>query len=116
MFTLIIGLPNSGKTSYSNNYENVIHADNYKTKEVKEFVSKADGDIVVEGIYILRSDREPLIKSYNGLKKCVVMDTHVDVCISRENRGRFPNLVTGMNEWFEIPTFDEGWDIIEIRR
>lgn len=115
MIVLIIGLPNAGKTTYSERFENVLHLDDFppsKFLNCNEAVRKAVDDVVVEGIYNLRCRRERLLEAYqgNGRKVCIWIDTPADVCVGRENRGRHEQVVRA--HLFQPPTYDEGWDEI----
>ena len=113
MVTLIIGLPNSGKTTYSRKYENVIHLDE-EGRRIFEAVEKSKGDIVIEGIFILRSMREKLLKSYkgDGKKVCIWLDISPEECERRENRNRGAYMIWNCFNAFEPPTLEEGWDEI----
>lgn len=115
--TLICGLPNAGKTTYSQRYPDVIHLDDFprnKFLNCNAFVSTQD-DCVVEGIYNLRCRRLKLLEAYHGNapRICIWIDTPLDVCIQRESRGRPQSVVKSP---FQPPTLDEGWDEIRIVR
>lgn len=114
----IIGLPNAGKTTYSTRYDNVLHTDALKPKARWSDIEKAmDDSLVVDGVFFSRRTREKLLALADGCKKtCIWLDTPVDVCINRENRGRHHSLVEVLHMRFEPPTLDEGWDeIIRIK-
>lgn len=117
MVTLICGLPNSGKTTYSRKYDNVIHLDDVGHK-VFDAVKESNDDVVVEGIFILRSTRTKLLKAYNGDGKriCVWLDVSPEECERRENRNRAKYAIWNCHSVFEPPTLDEGWDEIIIIR
>lgn len=117
MVTLICGLSNSGKTTFSEQYGNVIHLDDYG-RRINEVVSEATGDIVVEGVFVLRHMRKKLLESYRGTgrKVCIWLDVSPDVCEAREDRGRPTALIWNCYNALEPPTYEEGWDeIIAIR-
>ena len=53
---LIIGIPNSGKTTYSENFEKVIHYDNFKLTTLDRHIQiltliKNNDNICIEGVY-----------------------------------------------------------------
>lgn len=116
--TLICGLPNAGKTTYSERFGKVLHLDDFprsKFLNCNKAVAEAEGDITVEGIYNLRVRRKLLIEAMGERtpKVCIWLDTPIEECISRENRGRPKGIITSP---IEPPTFDEGWDEIIIVR
>ena len=117
---LICGLPNAGKTTFSQRYENVIHFDEVKggrhrRDKVIEMVS-ADNDLVVEGVYDKAKDRKHLAETSKAKNTCIWLDVSVDECLKRESkyRQRGEHLVIWCAESFEPPTLDEGWDEIII--
>ena len=101
------------KTTYSEKYENVIHLDE-EGRRIFETVEKSEGDIVIEGIFILRSMREKLLKSYkgDGKKVCIWLDISPEECERRENRNRGAYMIWNCFNAFEPPTLEEGWDEI----
>ena len=112
MMTLICGHSRAGKTTYSQRYEcEVLHFDaicNYQT--IIDQVRKADGDIVVEGIYFDPRNRANLCKAYNGKTVCILIDTPTEVRAKRMGRKilhPYP---------FGVPTYEEGWDEIVVIR
>jgi len=117
---LIIGLPNSGKTTYSQQFENVLHLDDFspgKFLNCNEAVRRSDGDVVVEGIYNSRCRRLKLLEACEGRtpKICVWIDTPYEVCQERERQGRQRSGVMEHSH-LEPPTLAEGWDEIRIVR
>ena len=126
MLTLICGLPNAGKTTYSARYKNALHYDDYRDYPTKadrvasfnRIASEADGDICCEGIYNTAEMRKSLVKACagNSPKICIWLDVSVGECIKRENRGRPKGVVKLQAKRFEPPTLDEGWDEIIIIR
>ena len=121
MLTLICGIPNSGKTTYSKKFENVVHLDEVEpvngsyTEGVRVLVSETLGDICVEGLYCTSRDRKKLLDKYHGERtKCIWIDTPLDVCISREDRDRATVLIRNCAQIFEPPAYDEGWNEIQV--
>ena len=118
MLTLICGLPNAGKTTFSKRYDNVIHLDDVRpqgkapTKVIHDMVAE-QGDVCVEGTYLVARQRRELANAYKGeWKVCIWLDTPLEECIARENRGRSKSLFHIGHEAFEPPTLSEGWDEI----
>lgn len=116
---LIIGIPNSGKTTYSSQFENVIHFDDVKgtNKQMREWVLDAvqkDNGLCVEGVYADPVDRKKLVEASNEKNTCIWLDTPLDVCLKREQEGRnrSDHLVIWAAEDFKPPTYEEGWDEI----
>lgn len=117
MFILICGLPNAGKTTYSQNFENVLHIDEICFNQIiLDKLSKKNNnkDIVVEGIYGSSSSRQKLIKAYQGWTKCIFLDVPIEEIIRREDRGRAEFILRSAAKHFTPPTYDEGWDEIEV--
>ena len=115
MLTLICGIPNAGKTTFSERgSRSVVHLDDTEGRHraVKEMVSQADGDITVEGVYLHHAQRRELAQAYKGSALCIWLDTPLDVCIAREDRGRGTLITRNCAKLFEPPTLDEGWDEI----
>lgn len=117
MFTLVCGIPNSGKTTFSNRWSgSVVHLDDtegrHRLKTALEMVREAEGDICVEGVYLHHAQRRELAQAYRGAKLCIWLDTPLDVCIAREDRGRGTLITRNCAALFEPPTLDEGWDEI----
>jgi hypothetical protein len=110
MLTLICGLPRAGKTTYSQQFKDVIHLDTSGAyKGVLHKVKYLSGDIIVEGVYRLKYERNKLINTYNTDKyKCIWLNTPDKIRRSRD----------GWDKWcdkpFEPPTLEEGWDEIII--
>ena len=121
MFTLICGIPNAGKTTYSSQFKNVIHMDeiipkkkNLAYEEVCDMIAKSNDDIYVEGVFTASHIRKQLCDAYNGRKICIWLNTSVDECIAREDRQRATFIIRNCAEFFSPPTFKEGWDEIII--
>lgn len=116
MLILICGIPNAGKTTYSQKYNNVIHLDDViRTSVICEMVARED-DVCVEGVFVDARRRKKIAEVYEGKKICIWLDTPEDVCISRESRNRSEGLIKCCSQSFEPPTLDEGWDEIIIIR
>lgn len=121
MITLICGLPNAGKTTYSSSHANVIHFDE-ASRNGDQFVncnrtaSKVQGDVCVEGIYNSARRRKQLLEAckHQDRKVCIWLDTPLEECIEREKSYRKrPTGIVHAHYWsFEPPTLDEGWDEI----
>lgn len=119
MIILICGLPNAGKTTYSAQFETVVHLDDFHQsyRQCNAEALKCDGDVCVEGIYNKRKQREEFLEAFSerpGPKVCIWLDTDIEECCRRENRGRSPNLPHVYAKRFEPPTLEEGWDEIRI--
>lgn len=119
MLTLICGIPNAGKTTYSLRYDNVIHFDDVTRKggqfeNCNRMASEVDGDVVVEGVYNSVKRRKQLLEAckHQDKKICIWLDTEVDECVEREKnyRKRPISLVHAHHRSLEPPTLDEGWD------
>ena len=114
MLTLICGIPNAGKTTYSQKYDNVIHLDDVqRTSVICEMVANEE-DVCVEGAFLDSRRRRKIADAYKGKKVCIWLNTPLDECIARENRGRQKGLFRVCAEGFEPPTYAEGWDEIEV--
>ena len=119
--TLIIGLPNAGKTTYSKQFAKAISLDDVRGNgrdrraKLAEMV-RQDNELCIEGVYAKAKERKPLIEACSGRKVCIWLNTPIEVCIDRETHGR--KRPTKMIEWaaadFEPPTYSEGWDEIII--
>ena len=112
--TLIIGLPNAGKTTYSARFDNAYHRDGM-TQEVLTEVIQKDG-VVIEGLFERREERKRILVMAARPCRCIWIDTPIDVCMKRETRGRKGGFFAFHNHLFEPPTLDEGWDEIIIVR
>lgn len=121
--TLIVGIPNAGKTTYSERYANVIHFDEIKGRGVVRFnkvvdMVKENNSLCVEGVYEKARQRIPLVEASKQRNVCIWLDTVVDTCVERERNGRkrSEHMVIWASQRFEPPTLDEGWDEIIIIR
>lgn len=111
MMVLICGLPNSGKTTYSKRFENVMHFDDYlggRYEEGYRLASRMD-DVCVEGLFQRRETRMRLIEACDhDYNLCIFLDTPAEICVNRKDfKG---------HTYMEPPTYDEGWDEIEVIR
>ena len=121
-FVMICGLPNSGKTTFSQQFNNVIHLDDIPSVEgqphmstVCQLISEVKNDICIEGVFIIAQYRKMLVQSTNKQKKiCIWLNTPLEECMRRENRGRTSFVLQNCFDFFEPPTLDEGWDEIII--
>lgn len=106
MLTLICGLPRAGKTTFSKQYENVVHLDEvgFNYERCNRLVR--DEDIVIEGVYNKAEQRKALLATYHGgAKKCIWLDTPKHIRQERA-KTKIPDMP------FEPPTYSEGWDEI----
>lgn len=112
MLTLICGLPRAGKTTYSEQFDGVIHLDTSGAYQgVLRRIKRRTGDVVVEGVYRLQRERISLIQAYETDRyRCIWMDTPDEVRRSRHGWDKH------CDKPFDPPTFDEGWDEILIVR
>lgn len=117
---IICGVPNAGKTTYSQQYKDAVHYDslNMTTRQRYIYLNRLArrGDAVFDGVFGEGFRRKELVKSCpRGEKKiCVWLNTPLEVCLARENRDRSPEVVLFHWQAFEPPTMDEGWDRIEV--
>ena len=120
---IICGIPNAGKTTYSEQY-NSTHYDemNMTTRQRYEKLNELIrlGNAVIEGVFGEKWRREEFISSCpeNEKKICIWLDTPLDICLEREAnyRQRPACLVVHHAQTFEPPTLYEGWDEIKIIR
>lgn len=113
MLTLICGLPNAGKTTYSQQFDNPLHLDEIGTADnVIDKMKQIDGDVAVEGFFGTSCERRTIRSAYDGEAVCIFIDISVEESIKRENRNRHPNILRNASKKFELPTLDEGWDRI----
>jgi len=116
MLTLICGLPNAGKTTYSKQYNCVLHQDEIGavSKIIKMIEHK--NYVVIEGYFGNRTERNRVREAHNGYTKCIYLDISVEESIEREDRNRNPQILRNAARFFEPPSLDEGWDEIIIIR
>ncbi len=116
---LIIGIPNSGKTTYSKQYQNVVHFDDVWSRNIYDYlvnVIKENNDVCIEGVFGNCENRKKLVEQSSKENICIWLDTSLEICLEREKTGRkrSEHLVLWQHEDFEPPTFQEGWDKIII--
>lgn len=117
MLTMICGLPNAGKTTYSARYDDALHQDDIGTiSNVVEAIKQIRGDAIIEGYFGTIEDRRKVLSAYNGKSRCVFLDISVEESIKRENRNRHPKILRNASRFFEPPTIAEGWDEIIVMR
>lgn len=117
MITMICGLPNAGKTTFSKQYKDALHQDDIGTMDnIINAINQIDGDVVIEGYFGTCDERKRVISAYNGNAKCIFIDISVEESIRRENRNRHPQMLKNASKFFEPPTLNEGWDEIIIIR
>lgn len=119
MLTLICGIPNAGKTTYSNkHYPAALHNDALvrNGQNVVEIIRDAAGDICIEGVFSSPMHRRPIADAYAGRKVCIWLDTSLEDCLRRENRNRSERLLKMYHRCFQPPSYDEGWDEIIIEK
>lgn len=110
MLTLICGLPRAGKTTYATRFDDVIHLDRSGGYGgVNRRLQHRGNDVVVEGVYHTKSQRESLLRAYKGKKtRCIYLDTPQEVRKTRHGWDKSCDFM------FEEPSLDEGWDEIII--
>jgi tRNA uridine 5-carbamoylmethylation protein Kti12 len=114
--TLICGSPNAGKTTYSSRYENAYHYDDMRKQGLKIADIINQDDVVIEGLFETANARRRIANMADGYKTLIWLNTPLDECVRRENRGRPIAMVTRHFNMFEPPTYDEGWDEIILIR
>ena len=127
--TLIVGLPNSGKTTHGKNFKDVIHLDDCMKKygaswkkEVVNKVNSSEEDVCMEGIMIKAAYRKKFLdafKDYEYKKVCIWITTPIEKCIERSSiEGNKPEyVVKAVAKVFEPIAEEEGWnEIVEINR
>lgn len=119
---LICGIPNSGKTTYSQKFHNVIHLDEVQPinqshiAKVCEIISQCNKDIVIEGVCIDAYYRQQILNAakHYDIKKCIWLNTPLEICLQRENRNRALFIIKNCYKMFKPPIITEGWDEIEV--
>ena len=110
--TIICGIPNAGKTTYSERFENVYHADNFRRDGVDLWEIINQNGVVIEGIFGNAETRRRIVKRAGKPCTCIWLNTTLEECLKRENRGRGLGLIRYHHRIFEPPTYEEGWDEI----
>ena len=117
MLTMICGLPNAGKTTFSKRFANALHQDDIGTlNRVIDVIKQTNGDVVAEGYFGRSEERERVLATQSGWKRCIFIDVTTDESIQREDRNRHPQILRNASMFFEPPTYSEGWDEIIIIR
>ena len=117
MLTMICGLPNAGKTTFSKRFANALHQDDIGTlNRVIDAIKQTNGDVVAEGYFGRSEERERVLATQSGWKRCIFIDVTTDESIQREDRNRHPQILRNASSFFEPPTYSEGWDEIIIIR
>ena len=113
MLTLICGVSRAGKTTFSKQFDDVIHLDEYGTileryENVNKIVSERE-DAIVEGVYDHVPLRLALLEAYKGEKRiCIFLNPTEEEIKSRPWAKRHGYRMPP----FEPPTYSEGWDEI----
>lgn len=118
---LIIGIPNAGKTTYSERYEGAVHFDDIWSRRIYQHLAELiaeNNEIVIEGVFGSAEKRKMLASCSNARNVCIWLDTPLEECLERERNGRkrSDHLVIWADADFEPPTLNEGWDEIVIIR
>lgn len=145
-FTMLVGLPGSGKSTYARTLKNaygddvttIIESDSYRERLYGDPAIQGDNNKLFESIHsdvleklsegtnvifdatnILRKHRTALVQklSNNVVKECIIVATSYPRCLERnEKRERKvpKEVVDRMWKSFQVPTYTEGWDIIDI--
>ena len=121
ILTLIFGISNAGKTTYSEKFPDTIHLDDFLSdrhkpyQELNEYIKDLQSDIYVEGLFLRREFRVDLIKATpNHRHVAILLKAPLDILIERERnyRKRGDGFVRFQNRVFEPPKKSEGWDEI----
>lgn len=113
MLTMICGIPNAGKTTYSKQFDNALHLDEIgTTSRVIEAIKQIDGNVVIEGYFGTSDERSRVRAAHNGYAKCIFLDVSVDESLRREDRNRHAGILRNAARFFQPPTYSEGWDEI----
>ena len=91
-----MGLPNSGKTTFSELFTNVIHFDDFRSETADEEFNKCNLEAlkfdnpVVEGVYNSVKRRKELLEICKDKdpKICIWIDTSPEICMSRPHNLR----------------------------
>jgi len=145
-FTMLVGLPGSGKSTYAKKLQGVyelnktviIESDSYReqfygSSEIQgdnnklfsiihgDILKLLDGgfNVIFDATNIARKHRLALMQKLetNVVKECIVIATSYGRCLeNNEKRSRVVPKVVIDKMWksFQIPTYTEGWDLIDI--
>ncbi len=113
---LICGRSRAGKTTYSKQFENVIHQDSFYGNLLERYQQVCDrvtDDSVVDGIFHTAESRKMLLsKCNNAHNTCIYVDTPLNVIALRMTHGKTDDISRVIPTDFEQPTYEEGWDEI----
>ena len=139
---MMVGIPGSGKSTYAKKLAELMDVNIISSDDIREELSgdasnqKINKDVfrlvyqrmnkslrngknvLVDSTAISSRARATFIKNaaqFKCLKIAWVVDTDLEECIKRNNnRDRVvpENVIRNMQEWFEEPQLDEGFDII----
>ena len=89
MLVLICGIPNSGKTTYSLKYDNVIHLDELSEDKFKNCyiqAIKVKDNVYIEGYFYRKKQRIKLINAccFQFPKICIWLNISLEKSINRE--------------------------------
>ncbi len=114
MLTLICGIPNAGKTT---GYPDALHLDEIGfIQTARRLVKGVDRDVAIEGVFAKPEQRMAIRSAYDGPARCVFIDISADESVHRETRNRPETILRNAAQYFEPPTYAEGWDEIEVIR
>lgn len=130
---VMFGLPGSGKTTYANRFDGIVHhfddmpgANRKGTNDAAyvEFWRRirtdllGGKDVVADGIHTSKALRRKILDAVSDIgcrKVLIVMDTPLEECL-RRNAKRTPPLsdfcIMAINAHKDPPSYDEGWDEI----
>ena len=143
-FTMLVGLVASGKSTYANKlsklYNNsiIIESDAYRKKnygnesvqgdnnklfeeihnDILENLS-AGSNVIFDATNLGRKNRLSLLNklSKDVIKECIIVATQYEKCLeqNRNRERKVPEeVINRMYKSFQVPTFTEGWDVIDI--
>lgn len=109
MPTLICGPSRAGKTTFSKQFEKVLHADECCGAKLYEQLPRFDA---CEGLFLKKASRKRVCKAWENKGRLVLiwLDTPLNVCLSRGGRPEF--IIRDTADKFQPPTYEEGWDEI----
>ena len=130
-FLILVGLPASGKTTFSKNYLQdylIINQDTLKTKakclkQTKEAIKNNIKKIAIDNTNVTKKSRNiylELVKDNNYNIRCIIFDTPYDIC-QHNNYFRYiehnKSLISKityrtMMKYYEKPSKDEGFEKI----
>lgn len=145
-FTMLVGLPGSGKSTYAKKLKKVygddvtsiIESDSYRERlyggseiqgdnnelfkliheDILEKLSNGI-NVIFDATNISRKNRVSIAQklSNNVVKECIIIATSYSRCVERNNsrERKVPkNVIDRMWKSFQVPTYTEGWDVIDI--